>query len=108
MTLDEIKNIAFNHPEQIEINWDKLDSDPKYKEDFEHVVTSSLRLIPAIEGIYTKLVSGEHVTIEGESTSLNPEQVEEYKELIEEELFSGYQMLEMYSRYLAVQNVIKT
>ena len=107
MTLEEIKHIAINHPDQLEINWDKLDSDPKYKQDFEDIVSKSLMMLPTIESIYLKLSAGESVTFEGESTSLEPEQIEEYKDIVEDELFSGYQMLDMYSRYLAVENVIK-
>lgn len=107
MTLDQIKDIAFTHPDQIEINWDKLDSDPKYKQDFEDIVSKSLQMLPAIEGIYTKLVAGEHVVIDGEDTALDADQVEEYKEIVEDELFNGYQMLRMWSTYLAVENVIK-
>ena len=107
MTLEEIKHIAINHPDQLEINWDKLDSDPKYKQDFEDIVSKSLMMLPTIESIYLKLTTGESVTFEGESTSLDPEDVERYKDIVEDELFSGYQMLDMYSRYLAVENVIK-
>ena len=107
MTLEEIKHIAFSHPDQLEINWDKLDSDPKYKQDFEDIVSKSLMMLPTIESIYLKLTAGESVTFEGESTSLEPAQIEEYKDIVEDELFSGYQMLDMYSRYLAVENVIK-
>jgi hypothetical protein len=108
MTLEEIKHIAINHPEQIEICWDKIDSDPKYKQDFEDIVTKSLTMLPMIESIYLKLVAGESVAFEGESTSLDPADIQEYKDIVEDELFSGYQMLDMYSRYLAVQNVINT
>ena len=107
MRLEEIKEIAINHPDQLEINWDKLDSDPKYAQDFEDVVSKTLMLLPGIESIYLKLTNGESVTFEGETTSLDPEQVEEYKEIVEDELFSGYQMLWMYHKYLAVKNVIK-
>lgn len=107
MTLEEIKEIAINHPDQLEINWDKLDSDPKYKQDFEDIVSKSLLMLPTIESIYLKLTHGENITFEGEPTSLDPEDVERYKDIVEDELFSGYQMLDMYSRYLAVENVIK-
>ena len=108
MTLEEIKYIAFSHPDQIEINWDKLDADPKYKQDFEDIVSKSLMMLPTIESIYLKLTAGESVTFEGESTSLDPEDVERYKDIVEDELFSGYQLLDMYARYQAVENVIKS
>lgn len=106
MSLAEIRHIAETFPEQIEICWDKLDEDPKYKEDFERLVSQSLKMIPAIEGIYTKLTNGESVIIEGEASSLDPEQIEEYKEMVEQELFAGYQMQVMWDTYQKVKNVI--
>ncbi len=105
MTLEEIKHIAFTHPDQLEINWDKLDSDPKYRRDFEDIVSNTLRLIPTIESIYTKLSAGESVAFGGEATSLDPAQIEEYKDIVEDELFNGYQMLEMYTRYLTIKRI---
>lgn len=107
MTLEEIKHIAINHPDQLEVNWDMLDADPKCKQDFEDVVYKSLLMLPTIENIYLKLTAGESVTVEGQSTSLDPEDVERYKDIVEDELFSGYQLLDMYARYQAVENVIK-
>lgn len=107
MTLEEIKHIAINHPDQLEINWDTMDADPKFKQDFEDVVYKSLLMLPTIENIYLKLTAGESVTVEGQSTSLDPEDVERYKDIVEDELFSGYQLLDMYARYQAVENVIK-
>lgn len=106
MNLQELKEIAYNHPQQIEICWDKIDEDPRYREEFEHVVRNTLDLLPGIETIYSKLIEGESVLFQGESTSLHPAQVEEYKELVEEELFAGYQMLRMWETYQKVQNVI--
>ena len=108
MTLDEIKNIARTHPDQIEINWVKIESDPKYRKDFEAVVTKALMLLPGIETIHSKLTEGESIIFEGEFTSLNPVQVEEYKELVEEELFCAYQMQEMWNRYQAVMNLVNS
>ena len=108
MTLDEIKHIARTHPDQIEINWVKIESDPKYRKDFEDVVSKALMLLPGIEIIHSKLTEGESVTFEGESTSLNPAQVEEYKELVEEELFCAYQMQEMWNRYQAVMDLVNS
>ena len=110
MTLDEIKEIAYTFPEQIEICWDKLDSDPKYKNDFESVVSNALKMLPELEGIYTKLTNGQNVVIRefpNEDTSLNHEQKEEYISLVEEELFAGYQMQLMWDTYKKVINITK-
>jgi len=108
MTLDEIKNIARLHPEQISINWAKIEKDPEYRKDFEDVVNKALMLLPGIEIIHAKLTAGESVTFEGESTSLNHKQVEEYTELVEEELFCAYQLQEMWNRYQAVMNLVNS
>lgn len=104
MTLDDIKTMAWNHPEQLEINWDKLEN-PTYRQDFEAIVSKSLLMIPMLETLYTKLEQGEHITVEGEDTSLNYDEIETYKALTADELFSGYQLLDMYSRYLAVNQI---
>ena len=105
MSLAEIRHIAETHPEQIEICWDKLDEDSKYKEDFETVVSNTLKLLPEIETIYKKLISGENIVIEGESTSLTIEDIEQYKEMVEEELFAGYQMQIMWDTYKKVKEI---
>jgi hypothetical protein len=108
MTLHEIKEMAFNCPDQLEICWDKLDEDPAYTQEFEDVVSKALMMIPMLENIYTKLTVGKHVLVEGNDTHLTDMQRDDYTELVAEELFSAYQMSAMYTRYLEVQNVIKT
>lgn len=106
MTLDEIKHIAETHPEQIQICWDKIDEDISYREEFEEVVTKALETLPALEDIHTRLTTGKHAVYEKEFTTLNPVMVEQYLDVIEEELFSAYQMQTMWDAYQKVQNVI--
>lgn len=108
MTLNELKHIAHTHPEQIEICWDKIASDPSYKQEFEAIVIQSLELLPELESIYTKLSSGKNVVVEGEDTALDMGQVEEYIDIVEEELFAGYQLSEMWERYTAVTDLINS
>jgi hypothetical protein len=80
--LQEIRQLAIDDPEQIQICWDKLDSDPKYKEEFEEVVTNTLTLMPMLEEMHTKLMNGKSVMFDGEETPLNLKQIDEYKDLI--------------------------
>ena len=108
MTLTELKDMAFNCPDQLEICWDKIDADPAYTQEFEDVVSKALMMIPMLENIYTKLTVGKHVLVEDTNTHLTDMQRDDYTELVAEELFSAYQMSAMYTRYLEVQNVIKT
>ena len=104
--LQEIQQLAIDDPEQIEICWDKLDSDPKYKEEFEEVVWKTLGLMPMLEEMHTKLTKGESVAFSGEDTPLTPEQIDEYKDLIENELYAGYQMALMWYKYEKVKEIV--
>jgi hypothetical protein len=104
--LQEIQELAINDPEQIQICWDKLDSDPKYKEEFEEVVTNTLTLMPMLEQMHTKLTNGQSVMFEGEETPLNLKQIDEYKDLIEGELYAGYQMALMWYKYEKVKEIV--
>ena len=103
--LQEISQMAIDDPEQIQICWDKLDSDPKYKEEFEEVVWKSLGLMPMLEEMDTKLSNGESITFGGECP-LSAEQIDEYKDLIENELYAGYQMAYMWYKYEKVKEIV--
>jgi hypothetical protein len=104
--LQEIRQLAIDDPEQIQICWDKLDSDPKYKEEFEEVVTNTLTLMPMLEEMHTKLMNGKSVMFDGEETPLNLKQIDEYKDLIENELYAGYQMAFMWYKYEKVKEIV--
>ena len=108
MTLQEIRHIAYTHPEQIEICWDKLDEDVEYQEQFEEVVTNALQMLPDLESLYIKLTSGKHVTMPDQHTTLPHDDVEMYTELVEEELFAAYQMEAMWDAYKKVINITKS
>jgi hypothetical protein len=104
--LQEISEMAVNDPDQIQICWDKLDSDPKYKEEFEEVVTNTLTLMPMLEEMHTKLMNGQSVAFSNEDTPLNLKQIDEYKDLIENELYAGYQMALMWYKYEKVKEIV--
>ena len=104
--LQEISQMAIDDPEQIPISWDKLDSDPKYKEEFEEVVCQRLGLMPMFEQIHTKLMNGQSVAFEGKDKPLTVEQIDEYKDLIENELYAGYQMAWMWYKYEKVKEIV--
>lgn len=104
--LREIQELAIDDPEQIEICWDKIDSDPKYKEEFEEVVWRTLGLMPMLEEMHTKLSNGQSVMFEGKDTPLTVEQIDEYKDIIENELYAGYQMEYMWFKYERVKEIV--
>ena len=107
MTLEEIKNIAINHPDQLEINWDKIDSEPMYAEQFEFSLSLVTEKIPDLESLYTKLTSGKSVLFHNTDTPLKHDDIEKYTQLVAEELIAAYEMADLYDRYQKVKNVIK-
>ena len=63
-------------------------------------------LMPMLEEMHTKLTKGESVAFSGEDTPLTPEQIDEYKDLIENELYAGYQMAFMWYKYEKVKEIV--
>jgi hypothetical protein len=104
--LQEISEMAISDPEQIQICWDKLDSDPKYKEEFEEVVLNTLGLMPMLEEMHTKMSNGESVAFQGKDTPLTAQQIDEYMDIIENELYAGYQMAYMWYKYEKVKEIV--
>jgi len=105
-SLDDIRQIALTDPEQLDIQWDKIDSDPEYKAEFEDLVTKTLTLLPMIEQIHTKLTKGESVVFEDDDSPLTHEEIERYKDLIENELIASYQMALMWYKYEKVKEIV--
>ncbi len=103
MELSELK--AFARQEEIEINWDKLDSDPFYADDFERVVQSAVNHIPQLEQLHTKLAAGESVAFEGQASPLKFMDLESYLYLVETELFAAYQIQDVHERYHLIKSI---
>lgn len=106
MTLDELKQEAEIAADQIDINWKKLEN-PEYRNDFESVLKRATLFVPELESLYTKLTSGKSVVNPEEDTPLGFEDVQQYSELVEEELFNGYVLKSLYHKYTAIESVIQ-
>lgn len=106
MSLEQLKRDALTCNEQIEIMWDKLDSDIRYREDFEQSLQIVVNSVHGLEYIYKHLTSGNRVDVPDEQTSLSRDEVEEAIEAVEDELFAAYQMVDVWDRYRAVNQVI--
>ena len=55
MNLADIRQEARKAASDIEIQWDRIDSDPFYKADFEGTIRMALEAIPQIEHAWTLL-----------------------------------------------------
>jgi len=106
MNMDDIKKEAALAANTIDINWEQLDN-PTYRKDFENVLKRAQLLIPDLESLYLKLSSGKSVLLPDEPTSLSFEDTEKYREIVEEELFNGYILQELYHKYESINAVMK-
>lgn len=104
MNMDDMKKEAAIAANTIDINWEQLDN-PKYRKDFETVLQRAEQFIPELETLYGKLTSGKSV-ITDDDTPLDFTDVEKYSSMIEEELFNGYILQELYHKYKMVNAVI--
>ena len=106
MNMDDIKKEAALAANTIDINWEQLDN-PTYRKDFENVLKRATLLIPDLESLYLKLSSGKSVLLPDEPTSLSFEDTEKYRNIVEDELFNGYILQELYHKYESINAVMK-
>lgn len=105
MSPEDMRAEAAIAANEIEINWDAMD-DPTYRKDFELVLKKASEFVPELEQLYSKLSSGKSVLMPDEDTPLDFADVEKYRGLIAEELFSGYILQELYHKYNMINAVI--
>lgn len=105
-TIEELKREAVLAANEHEIAWDKME-DPATRADLTRLLKKSADMIPQLEGIYTKLTSGKSVLTPEEDTPLGYDDLEKYTALMAEELYSGYILQEIYTRFKLVEGVIE-
>lgn len=107
-TLDEIRAHASKAANTFDFNWEKIDSDPMERQYLENTLGKSTTqsLIGELKTIHGKLTSGKSVVGEG-TTALPYEDVEQYIMAVEEELFQGYILQELKTRYDLIRSVTK-
>lgn len=106
MTLDDLKAEAVHAANQIGINWDTLD-DIKERQYFEQMVSRGSLLVPDLESLYTKLTSGKSVLNPDDDSPLSFDDIEKYTLLVSEELFNGYILQELHTKYKTIQAIIE-
>lgn len=106
MNMDEMKKEAALAANTIDINWEQLEN-PTYRKDFEGVLKRAMVLIPDLESLYEKLSSGKSVVAPDEPSPLGFEDVQQYRDIVEDELFNGYILQELYHKYESINAVMK-
>ena len=96
MTLAQLKDEAIK-VNDIEIQWDKLAEDEKYRNDFVHTLSVVEAGIPGLEFIYQQLTAGQ-IEHEGVTTDT-------LADACADELFAAYQLAEVYHRYKMISEI---
>lgn len=96
MNLADIRQEARKAASDIEIQWDRIDSDPFYKADFEGTIRMAIEAIPQIEHAWTLL----------QDTPEDWDKRELMLGLVEEELFASYQIQDLWDRYQQVNAIM--
>ena len=104
-TIDEIKIEAAKAADTFEFNWEKLE-DPTEREFLETRLNSGMSIVPTVESLYMKLISGKNLVLPDVDTALEPEEVAIYTMFVAEELYSAYILQSIKDRYDKVNNII--
>jgi hypothetical protein len=105
MTLAELKQEARLAAVDLEVQWEKLDSDPSYREDFERILAECERLVPEIEQLYIRLQDRKNIFFPDQETTITYEERELFLDRLEDELFASYQVMDLWERYQLVKNI---
>lgn len=104
-TLKELRSEARAAAGDVEVAWEKLDSDAVYRDDFEQILSSVEQMLPEMEKLYEKLVKGENIFDDNEPTTIGYAEREMFLDKLEEELFASYQIMDLWERYSIIQNI---
>ena len=107
MNITEMQNDAVLMAAEIEINWEQLNDDT-YRAEFVEVLDKAEKLLPTLESMYTKLMSGKSVAFPDADTPLQYNDLEQYRRVIGEELYSGYVLREVYHKFRMVEAVMNS
>lgn len=106
MNLADIKRYAQSTAAQdLQVQWEMLDSDPTYRADFERILTECERLVPEIEQLYVRLQTRKNIFTENEETNITEEERQMFLERLEDELFASYQVLDLWERYKLIESI---
>ncbi len=108
MSLVQLKQVAREQANEMFIDWESLDADSHSRDEFESVLKTVLQGVPALEQLYNKLDNGESISVPNATSPLGYEELEQHKADIADELFDSYRIADIYTRYIAINNVINT
>lgn len=105
-TIEEIKADAEIAALDMELNWEKLENPEEAKILVEYL-DKGIAMLPTLESLYTKLTSGKSVMLPDEDSSLPYEDIENYTEVVAEELHAAYMIRGIKDKYDKVNQIIQ-
>lgn len=105
LTIEEIKHEAELAAVDVDLNWERLE-DPQEAEVLNTQLNKCITLLPDLESLYTKITSGKSVVFPDAETSLSFDEIEQYADLVAEELHAAYMLLAIKDKYDKVNNII--
>lgn len=105
MNITEMQREAALAASEFPLNWEKLGED-SYRKEFIAVMEKSVELLPTLETMYVKLSNGKSVVSQETDSPLPFGEVEKYRDIVGEELYSAYILREIYRKFQAVEDVM--
>lgn len=105
-TIDELRKEAAREADAIDLNWEKLE-DSREASSLTESLEKGIAWLPTLETLYSKLISGKSVVLPEQESSLSFEEVEQYTELVAEELYAGYVLAAIKDKYDKINSIIQ-
>lgn len=105
MTIAELEKDAAIAASAYEINWEQLE-DERYRKDFVSSLEMGIALVEELESLYVKLSNNQSVVFPDTDSPLPFNDIEKYRMLIGQELYSSYVFREIYHKYKMVEAVM--
>jgi hypothetical protein len=105
VTLAAIKKMALSGGDQLMIQWDVINQDPQYRQDFMNTLSIVAENLPTLESLYSKLTSNLNIMLPDEETMMTAADREFYITRVEDELIATYQLLDIWERFQIIERL---
>lgn len=104
--LKMIKRAAEQEALRFEISWDKFDEDTGHRSYFLETLQRSTSTLEALESLYGVFIRLKPNVEDDGGYKWTREEIDNYLQVLEEELFGVYQLQSLLDRYLLIENTL--
>lgn len=101
-----IRQAAEEASHQFQINWEKFEDGSESPAQFVDTLEHSTQVIPSLERLYGELRRAKPLIKDEGGYIWDEEELQNYRRIVEDELYACYQIKAILDRYLAVENVL--